>query len=161
MSTDELKNQIPIEVLPDYLGGVVKLNHSSWLIECNKLVTNKASTCSGYYYFNSQNTINGNIVNDQQGCESKKEDMSKISSSSSATATVNSRQICVINTNGKRNSSDFIDTEEKKQAKKPAQSNNHSPLVDSQNIIEKINPLPFKTNQYVSDYSLYFYTSKH
>ena len=45
---------MPIEILPDYLGGNVKLNHRSWLNECNKLVKNKMSTCS-YYYYDSPN----------------------------------------------------------------------------------------------------------
>jgi len=49
------------EILPDHLGGLVKLNHQNWLIECNKLVTNAASTCSYYYCFSSSlsNSTNG------------------------------------------------------------------------------------------------------
>lgn len=50
VSNEELKNQIPVEILPDYLGGTYKLDHKSWLTQCNKLVQNNVSTCSYYYY---------------------------------------------------------------------------------------------------------------
>lgn len=50
VSNDELKSQIPAEILPDYLGGTYKLDHKSWLTQCNKLVQNNISTCSCYYY---------------------------------------------------------------------------------------------------------------
>lgn len=50
VSNDELKAQIPNEILPEYLGGSFKVNHKSWLAECNKLVLNNFSTCSYYYY---------------------------------------------------------------------------------------------------------------
>ena len=60
VTNEELKSHIPNEILPDYLGGYVKLNHQNWLIECNKLVTNAASTCSYYYCFSSSsNSTNG------------------------------------------------------------------------------------------------------
>jgi tyrosine-protein phosphatase non-receptor type 9 len=49
VTNEELVTQVPAEILPDYLGGKAKINHKTWLVECNKLVTNKASTCSFYY----------------------------------------------------------------------------------------------------------------
>jgi hypothetical protein len=62
VTNEELKTHIPNEILPDYLGGYVKLNHLNWLIECNKLVTNAASTCSYYYCTSlSPNSTNGPI----------------------------------------------------------------------------------------------------
>lgn len=57
VSNEELKNQIPIEILPDYLGGAFKLDHKNWLNECNKLVKNDISTCS-YYYYEDENSAN-------------------------------------------------------------------------------------------------------
>jgi tyrosine-protein phosphatase non-receptor type 9 len=62
VTNDELKSQVSVEILPDHLGGSVKLNHRHWLIECNKLVTNKASTCNFYYTMNNHN--NNNIENE-------------------------------------------------------------------------------------------------
>lgn len=50
VSNEELKNQIPVEILPDYLGGTCKLDHKNWLTQCNRLVQNNVSTCSYYYY---------------------------------------------------------------------------------------------------------------
>ena len=61
VTNEELKSHIPSEILPDHLGGYVKLNHQNWLLECNKLVTNAASTCSYYYCFSlsPSNSTNG------------------------------------------------------------------------------------------------------
>lgn len=60
VTNEELKNQIPPEILPDYLGGNAKLNHKAWLIECYKLVTNKASTCSYYYHLSPPSNTSNN-----------------------------------------------------------------------------------------------------
>ena len=58
VNNEELRNYIAVEILPDYLGGSVKVNHKDWLSECQKLVLDKSSTCNSYYYFKCQN--NGN-----------------------------------------------------------------------------------------------------
>ncbi len=50
VTNDEIKTQIPNEILPDYLGGKLQLNHKTWLNDCNQLVRNEISTCSHYYY---------------------------------------------------------------------------------------------------------------
>jgi hypothetical protein len=53
VTNDELKNQVPLHLIPENLGGLHKLNHQHWLNECNKLITNRASTSSSYYFFSS------------------------------------------------------------------------------------------------------------
>ena len=58
ITNDELKNQLPLNLIPDYLGGTHKINHQGWLSECNKLITNRCST-SGAYYFSNRNKDNG------------------------------------------------------------------------------------------------------
>ncbi len=50
VTNDEIKTLIPNEILPDYLGGTLQLNHKNWLNDCNNLVRNEISTCSHYYY---------------------------------------------------------------------------------------------------------------
>lgn len=50
VTNEEIKNQVPNEILPDYMGGTLQLNHKSWLNECKQLVRNEMSTCSHYYY---------------------------------------------------------------------------------------------------------------
>ena len=57
VTNEELKNQIPAEILPDYLGGAFKLDHKNWLNKCNKLVKNDISTCSYYYYEDESSAI--------------------------------------------------------------------------------------------------------
>jgi tyrosine-protein phosphatase non-receptor type 9 len=60
VDTNELKEIVPADILPAYLGGNVILNHKVWLVECNRLVRNRASTCSSYYYL-SNITQNGDF----------------------------------------------------------------------------------------------------
>jgi tyrosine-protein phosphatase non-receptor type 9 len=48
VTNDDVKQFVPLEILPDYLGGCVKVDHKKWLKECERLVNNKSSTC--YYY---------------------------------------------------------------------------------------------------------------
>lgn len=64
VTNEELKNQIPNEILPDYLGGALKLDHKNWLAECNKLVRNEISTCSYYYYEDETETKSCEITKD-------------------------------------------------------------------------------------------------
>ena len=83
VSNDELAEQVPIEILPDYLGGNHKIDHKKWLIECNKLVSNKASTCSFYYSSSSitsslsanlssiQFNKNNDLINNNENCWEK------------------------------------------------------------------------------------------
>lgn len=108
MTNEELKNQIPIEILPDYLGGIVKINHRNWLIECNKLVTNKASTCS-FYYFSSKNCDSNSNCKENQN--QKQMMPNKIE-------TCKQTQDDELNSNRKRQSSDFIDQELEKKMQK-------------------------------------------
>jgi len=49
VKNEEIKNYVSTDILPDYLGGCVKLDHKAWLSECSRLVSNKASTCFCYY----------------------------------------------------------------------------------------------------------------
>jgi hypothetical protein len=53
VETSELREIVPADILPAYLGGNVILNHKAWLNECSRLVRNRASTCSSYYYVSS------------------------------------------------------------------------------------------------------------
>lgn len=155
MSNDELKNQVPLDILPEHLGGNAKLNHKNWLAECHKLVSNKASTCSYYYYIGTNNNNNNNINN-------------KVSSGGDASSTTMSTTVTLgsegsvgeqkvqvtssvnhsggLNANRKRHStSDFIDVDEKnnkKNTKKQIHENNTS--VNGQYIPAKIEPLPFQ-----------------
>ena len=117
VSNEELRNQVPVEILPDSLGGLVKLNHRSWLAECEKLVTNRASTCH-CYYFNSKrqnSAANGDVIQ-----------------------TDNSNQDAL--SNRKRPLSDFIDVEDKKA--KIAAMNGQEDTSD-QLATHKIAPVPF------------------
>jgi tyrosine-protein phosphatase non-receptor type 9 len=57
VTNDELAEQVPVEILPDYLGGNVKIDHKRWLVECNKLVTNNSSSCKVYYSSSSISSI--------------------------------------------------------------------------------------------------------
>ena len=116
VSNEELRNQVPVEILPDNLGGLVKLNHRSWLTECEKLVTNRASTCHCYYYNSKQRQnsgANGDLLQtDNQDALS----------------------------NRKRPLSDFIDVEDKK-AKIAALNGQED--KDDQLATHKIAPVPF------------------
>ena len=131
--------------MPDYLGGSVNINHKEWLVECNKLVTNRASTCNNYYY-----------------CSSSSLSSSSLTSSTTTTAQIlngdissklnkNNNEISnkIIQTdsektsNRKRQSTDLTDLEDKKPIKK--QISNTSPFIEnSEYLLEKIDPLPFK-----------------
>ena len=53
VSNEELATEIPAHILPDHLGGRLKLEHDKWLRECDRLVADQASTCNCYYYFQS------------------------------------------------------------------------------------------------------------
>lgn len=123
MSNEELKNQIPPEILPDYLGGRVVLNHSNWLVECNKLVTNKASTCSFYYTFDNEKKNKKFKMNNLEKVQ-KEDDEEEL------------------NVNRKRQSKDIMDIGEKTKAKKQLSSDS-PPSMLSQKIAEKIQPVPF------------------
>jgi hypothetical protein len=99
---------VPIDILPNYLGGNVKLDHKNWLNECNRLITNKTSTCYYYYYFKKTNKIDSNGF-----CETiTSASASNLSTTVSSTNTTSS---LLQNNNRKRPSSDFIDILEKNQ----------------------------------------------
>lgn len=124
VSNEELKNQIPPEILPDYLGGTAVLNHSDWLIECNKLVTNKASTCNFYYIFDSdKKNKKFRMINSDKVQKEDDEDE--------------------LNVNRKRQSKDILDIEEKNKAKKQLSSDSPPPMFTNK-IAEKIEPIPFE-----------------
>ncbi|CAF0720499.1 unnamed protein product [Brachionus calyciflorus] len=130
VSNEELRNQIPPEILPDYLGGTAVLNHTNWLIECNKLVTNKASTCSYYYYSDDSSSSCSSKNNSLEHKKSKK--MQKKNDDDDE-----------FNENKKRQSSDFLDIEEKKNPKKQLSSNSPPNLFSTKLLTEKIEPIPF------------------
>jgi hypothetical protein len=54
VKNEEIKNYVSTDILPDYLGGCVKLDHKAWLSECSRLVSNKTSTCFCYYTSDSE-----------------------------------------------------------------------------------------------------------
>jgi hypothetical protein len=54
VTNEELKNQVPLHLIPESLGGVLKHNHQQWLSECDKLISNPASTSSSYYHFSDK-----------------------------------------------------------------------------------------------------------
>ena len=116
---------VPAEILPNYLGGNVKLDHKNWLKECNRLITNKTSTCFYYYLTHKKANNNNNGF-----CETIKTS----SSSSLSTATTGSSNTSSSSKNRKRPSSDFIDTVENHQ--KIFLSNNINGLVN-ENVKEK------------------------
>ena len=129
VTNEELRSQVSVEILPDYLGGSVKLNHHNWLIECNKLVTNKASTCNFYYTMSSNNKSHGSKVNGHTPSETTHEILS----------------------NRKRQSTDLNGLEEKKPFKKQIPNYLASESSNSMNLnTNNIEPLPFKVNVYDS-----------
>lgn len=136
ITNEELKSQVSAEILPDYLGGSVKLNHRNWLIECNKLVTNKSSTCNFYYTMNNNNNRNSN------------------SQSQSLKANGNLKPIETTNeilSNRKRQSTDLNGLDEKKSYKKQIPNNLTSESTNSLIFdTKKIDPLPFLVNFYDS-----------
>lgn len=152
VTNEELKNQVPAEILPDYLGGNVKLNHKAWLAECNKLVTNKASTCSYYYHFTTSSAKPPPSSNSNSATESASS-MTTTSISSKGTAPLpptapNGGD--ELNSSRKRqSSSEFVDLDDisKKNSKKQI-SAIHDANINGQYILEKIEPLPFQ-NQLV------------
>lgn len=140
VSNEELRNQIPPEILPDYLGGTAVLNHSSWLIECNKLVTNKASTCSFYYYTDEdESSQNSSLENNNR--KSKMQSIKKTDNKDDDDEEFNA--------NRKRQSTDFLDIEEKKNPKKQLSSNSPPLSFSTKLITDKIEPIPF-VNYYES-----------
>ena len=58
ITNEELKNQIPTSLIPDYLGGSLKIDHSQWLAECQKLITSQVSTSSSYYFYSTVDSLN-------------------------------------------------------------------------------------------------------
>ncbi|RMZ94997.1 tyrosine- phosphatase non-receptor type 9 [Brachionus plicatilis] len=124
VSNEELRNQIPPEILPEYLGGTAVLNHSNWLIECNKLVTNKASTCSFYYIFDSVKKNKKFKMSNSDKTQKREDDEDEL------------------NVNRKRQSTDILDIEEKSKAKKQLSSDSPPPFFPNK-IAEKIEPIPF------------------
>lgn len=150
MTNDELKNQVPSEILPDYLGGTAKLNHKSWLIECNKLVTNKASTCNNYYFNSFRPSQNGEttVTNSTSAVAGASTSTTGASSTCSSASNIDycslvNAQSNELNVNRKRGSTDFIDLEDKKNVKKQI-SAIHENAVNGNYIVEKIEPLPFQ-----------------
>ena len=125
----------------------MNINHNEWLIECNKLVTNRASTCNNYYYSSSSlssssltsstttttKTINGDISNKLTNNNNNNENSSQITLNTDSEKT----------SNRKRQSTDLNDLEDKKPIKK--QISHTSPFIEnSEYLFEKIDPLPFK-----------------
>lgn len=117
VNNEELRNYIAVEMLPDYLGGSVKLNHKDWLTECQKLVLDKASTCNSYYFSKCQNG-NSNVNE----------------------ATSNNPE-AEKTTNRKRQINDLNDFEDNKLNKKQISSTTEFESDDF--LIKKIDPLPF------------------
>ena len=93
VTNNEIQSMVDKNVLPKYLGGNVELDHhKNWLKECNRLITNKTSTCHSYYRDTNRK---GNEITTSKGfCE-----------------TFALSQ----NNNRKRPSSDFIESVEKNQ----------------------------------------------
>ena len=134
VTNEELKSQVSVEILPDYLGGSVQLNHRNWLTECNKLVTNKSSTCN-YYYAMSNNNNN-----------SSKSQILKVNGTVKPLETTNE-----ILSNRKRQSTDVNGLDEKKSFKKQIPNNLTSESTNSLMLdTDKIQPLPFSANFYES-----------
>ena len=107
-------------MLPDYLGGSVKLNHKDWLAECQKLVLDKASTCTSYYFSKCQTNLNGNI---------NENEATSINQEAEKT------------TNRKRQINDLNDFEDNKLNKKQISSATEFETDDF--LIKKMDPLPF------------------
>ena len=129
---------MPLDLLPDYLGGHVKLNHHAWLVECHKLVTNKASTCNSYYHF-SANKSNSNSGNSSSNNSNNRNN----SCSSQSTGNELSSLIGDSNNTRKRPHQDFIDIEEKKSKLLNQQQQQSSTTGAETNLASKIEPLPF------------------
>jgi hypothetical protein len=107
VTNEELKSMVPVDILPNYLGGNVKLDHKHWLKECNRLITNKTSTC--YYYYCVTKPKNENIYTNGH-CET----IISTSTSNLSTATTVSTNTSA-SQNRKRPSTDFIDIVENHQ----------------------------------------------
>ena len=105
VTNDEIKQMVPTEILPNYFGGSVNLDHQNWLKECNRLITNKTSTCYFYYCKTSKN----------DGFCEKIASAKSISNLSTTTSLSTNTSSSLQNNNRKRPSSDFIDTLEKNQ----------------------------------------------
>lgn len=134
ITNEELKSQVSAEILPDYLGGSVKLNHRNWLVECNKLVTNRSSTCNYYYTMSNTTTFNS------------KSQTLKVNDTLKPIETTNE-----IISNRKRQSTDLNGLDEKKSFKKQIPNNLTSENTNSLIFdTKKLDPLPFLVNFYES-----------
>ena len=88
VTNEELKNQVPLHLIPEHLGGLHKLNHSGWLVECNKLILNKAST-SRAFYFDSKDNNSSELISSNTVITS--DEPSSTSSNTQATSTSRKR----------------------------------------------------------------------
>ena len=137
---------MPLEILPDYMGGHVKLNHHGWLVECHKLVTNKASTCNSYYHFSAKSTSNatsGNSSNNNNNNNPNSNRNNSCSSQSNGNESSNLVAGADSANTRKRPHQDFIDIEEKKSKLLNNQPSTTAAAAESSNLASKIEPLPF------------------
>ena len=142
MTSEELKNQIPSEILPDYLGGTFKLNHKNWLIECNKLITNKSSTAYTYYHDSKSSDLESKPVSEAQDTQLSSNSSSSISNNDDnhtdivdEDTSMKPNESLIGGVNRKRNLSEpVIDIDNKKQT---IQTNNNF-LPESQQISNSV-----------------------